>query len=88
MGVYTETWESQELIEVSRNWNKAVSKLYQNVYMLDIRPYQLTRNPSNGSAVYRSRDTDETCDNITALSLVGVLMTCSGRINNIINYIY
>ena len=56
--------------------------------MLDIRPYQLTRNPSNGSAVYRSRDTDETCDNITALSLVGVLMTCSGRINNIINYIY
>ena len=30
----------------------------------------------------------ETRDNNTALPLVGVLMTCSGRINNIIKYIY
>ena len=30
----------------------------------------------------------ETHGNNTALSMVGVLVTCSGRINNIINYIY
>ena len=29
----------------------------------------------------------ETCDNNNALPLVGVLVTCSGPINNIINYI-
>ena len=53
--------------------------------MLDIRSYHVTRTPSNGSAVYWSRDTDG--DNNTALPLVGVLVTtCSGRINNIINY--
>ena len=51
-------------VTVSRNWHKIVSKLYQNVYMKDIR------------------------DNNTALPLVGALVTCSGRINNIINYIY
>ena len=30
----------------------------------------------------------KTCDNNTALPLVVVLVTCSARINNIINYIY
>ena len=40
--------------------------------MLDIRPFHVTR----------------TRDNNTALPLVGVLVTWSGGINNIINYIY
>ena len=37
-------------------------KLCQNytkrIYMLDIRPYHVTRTPSNESAVYWSRATD------------------------------
>ena len=47
----------------------------------------MTKTPSNGSVVFWSCDIDETSDNNTALPLVGVLVTCSGRINNIINYI-
>ena len=44
----------------------------------------MTKTPSNGSAVYWSHDTDgDTYDNNTALPLVGVLVTCSGRIKNI-----
>ena len=41
----------------------------------------MTRTSSNGSAVFWSHDTDEkTRDNSTALLLVRVLVTCSGRI--------
>ena len=45
-------------VPVSRNQHKTTSKLYQNVYMQNIRPYHVTRSPSNESAVYWSRDTD------------------------------
>ena len=38
--------------------------------------YYVTRTPTNGSAVYWSRDTDgDICDNDTALPFVGVLVT-------------
>ena len=46
--------------------------------MLDIRPYYVARNPSNGSAVYWTRD------NNAALPLIAVLVTCSGRINKVV----
>ena len=45
-------------VPVFKSWYITVSKLYQNVYMQDIRPYYVTRTPSNGRTVYWSRDPD------------------------------
>ena len=52
----------------SRNWHKTVAKLY--LRYMSVSQY-------TGHIIQT-----ETCDNNTALPLVGVLVTCSGRIND------
>ena len=54
-----------------------------------VRIVRIPRTPTNGSEVSLSRVSPSVSrDQYTALSLVGVLITGYGRINNIINYIF
>ena len=60
--------------------NKYICKIYVRFTWPELHPMAVQYN---GHVIQK-----ETRDNNTALSLVGVLVTWSGRISNIINYIY